>query len=60
MKKLASAAVLLLFVGGGVFAQTTPETPQPTPSTPEAAQPAQPPEGTPLCTRSRSAPTVST
>ena len=46
MKKLASAAVLLLFVGGGVFAQSTPETPQPTPSTPEAAQPAQPPEGT--------------
>jgi sporulation protein YlmC with PRC-barrel domain len=47
MKKLASAAVLLLLASGGVFAQPTPETPQPTPSAPEAAQPApSQPEGT--------------
>ena len=45
MKKLASAAVLFLFVSGGAFAQPTPETPQPAPAAPEAAQPA-PSEGT--------------
>jgi sporulation protein YlmC with PRC-barrel domain len=46
MKKLASAAVLLLFVSGGAFSQPTSETPQPAPSAPEAAQPAPPaPEG---------------
>jgi sporulation protein YlmC with PRC-barrel domain len=46
MKKLASAAVVLLLVSGGVFAQPTSETQQPAPSAPEAAQPAPPaPEG---------------
>jgi sporulation protein YlmC with PRC-barrel domain len=39
MKKLASAAVLLLFVGGGAFAQPPSEPPQPAPSAPEATQP---------------------
>jgi sporulation protein YlmC with PRC-barrel domain len=39
MKKLASAAVLLLFVSAGALAQTPSETPQPPPSTPEAAKP---------------------
>ena len=39
MKKLASAAVLLLFVSAGALAQTPPETPQPPPSAPEAAKP---------------------
>jgi sporulation protein YlmC with PRC-barrel domain len=39
MKKLASAAVLLLFVSSGVLAQPTSETPQPAPSAPEAAKP---------------------
>jgi sporulation protein YlmC with PRC-barrel domain len=39
MKKLASAAVVVLLVSGGVFAQPTSETPQPAPSAPEA-QPA--------------------
>ena len=38
-KKLASAAVLLLFVSGGAFAQPPSETPQPAPSAPEATQP---------------------
>lgn len=51
MKKLASAAVLLLFVSGSAFAQPTSETPQPAPAAPEAAkpeatQPAPPPEAT--------------
>ena len=47
MKKLTSAAVVLLLVSGGVFAQPTSETPQPAPSAPEAAQPAPPaPEAT--------------
>jgi sporulation protein YlmC with PRC-barrel domain len=39
MNKLASAAMLLLFVSGGAFAQPPSETPQPAPSAPEAAQP---------------------
>jgi hypothetical protein len=38
MKQLASAAVSLLFVSSGAFAQPTSETPQPTPSAPEAAR----------------------
>jgi sporulation protein YlmC with PRC-barrel domain len=42
MKKLASAAVLLLFVSGGAYAQPTSETPQPAPSAPEAAKPEPP------------------
>jgi sporulation protein YlmC with PRC-barrel domain len=46
MKKLASAAVVLLLVSGGVFAQPTSETPQPAPSAPETPQAAPPaPEG---------------
>ena len=39
MKKLTSAAVLLLFVSSGAFSQPTSETPQPAPSAPEAAKP---------------------
>jgi len=52
MKKLASAAVLLLFVSGGAFAQPTSETPQPPPSAPEATQPeAQPAPSAPEATQ---------
>jgi sporulation protein YlmC with PRC-barrel domain len=43
MKRLASAAALLLFVSSGAFAQPTYKTPQPAPSAPEAAQPKPPP-----------------
>jgi sporulation protein YlmC with PRC-barrel domain len=39
MKKLASAAVLLLIVSAGAWAQTPSETSQPPPSAPEAAKP---------------------
>jgi sporulation protein YlmC with PRC-barrel domain len=39
MKKFASAAVLLLFVGASALAQPPSETPQPPPSAPEAAKP---------------------
>jgi sporulation protein YlmC with PRC-barrel domain len=39
MKKLASAAVLLLFVSASALAQPPSETPQPPPSAPEAAKP---------------------
>ena len=47
MKKLTSAAVVLLLVSGGVvFAQPTSEAAQPAPPAPEATQPAPPaPEG---------------
>ena len=52
MKKLTSAAVLLLFVSGGTFAQPTSETPQPAPSVPEATQPeAQPAPSAPEATQ---------
>jgi sporulation protein YlmC with PRC-barrel domain len=49
MKKLASAAVLFLFVSVGAFAQPPSETPQPPPSAPETAKPEAappPPEAT--------------
>jgi sporulation protein YlmC with PRC-barrel domain len=49
MKKLASAAVLSLFVSAGVLAQPPSETPQPPPSAPETAKPEAappPPEAT--------------
>jgi sporulation protein YlmC with PRC-barrel domain len=58
MKKLASAAVLFMFVSAGALAQPPSETPQPppsapetakpeaTPPAPEATQPAPPPEAT--------------
>ena len=39
MKKLAPAAVLVLFVSAGAMAQPPSETPQPPPSAPEAANP---------------------
>jgi sporulation protein YlmC with PRC-barrel domain len=39
MKKLASAAVLLLFASASALAQPPSETPQPPPSAPEAAKP---------------------
>jgi len=39
MKKLASAAVLFLFVSAGALAQPPSETPQPPPSAPEPAKP---------------------
>jgi sporulation protein YlmC with PRC-barrel domain len=43
MKRLASAAALLLFVSGGAYAQPTSETPKTAPTAPEATQPAPPP-----------------
>jgi sporulation protein YlmC with PRC-barrel domain len=49
MKKLASAAVLFLFVSAGALAQPPSETPQPPPSAPETAKPEAappPPEAT--------------
>jgi sporulation protein YlmC with PRC-barrel domain len=42
MKRLVSAAALLLFVSGGAFAQPTSEAPKTAPTAPEAAQPAPP------------------
>ena len=44
MKRLASAAALLLFVSGGAYAQPTSETPKTAPTAPEATQPAPAPE----------------
>jgi sporulation protein YlmC with PRC-barrel domain len=48
MKRLASAAALLLFVSGGAYAQPTSEAPKTAPTSPEATQPAPPsaPEAT--------------
>jgi sporulation protein YlmC with PRC-barrel domain len=42
MKRLVSAAAILLFVGSGAFAQPTSETPKTAPAAPEATQPAPP------------------
>jgi sporulation protein YlmC with PRC-barrel domain len=39
MKKLASAAVLFMFISAGALAQPPSETPQPPPSAPETAKP---------------------
>ena len=49
MKKLASAAVLFMFISAGALAQPPSETPQPPPSAPETAKPEAappPPEAT--------------
>ena len=49
MKKLASAAVLFMFINAGALAQPPSETPQPPPSAPETAKPEAappPPEAT--------------
>jgi sporulation protein YlmC with PRC-barrel domain len=43
MKRLASAAALLLFVSGGAYAQPTSEAPKTAPTPPEATQPTPPP-----------------
>jgi sporulation protein YlmC with PRC-barrel domain len=42
MKRLASAAAVLLFVSGGAYAQPTSEAPKTAPTSPEATQPAPP------------------
>jgi len=51
MKRLASAAVLLLFVSASALAQPPSETPQPPPSAPEAAKPEAAPPAPPEATQ---------